>query len=178
MHQLALLSSGSITDSKFNSDNLLTAFSELIEDNSIVNSVVSTLELMDIAEQEIADFQKCYPEYKDEIWNAFSHLCWHFGSDVNEKIYRHHARELLQRIVDGKDLNPGTKAEILNLILDCSISQPLQIRVTALAEQIFKEIFGNVFDSVEQAPFISEPWENSSLEILSELRQKLSRKRD
>ncbi len=107
---------------------------------SVVNS---TFRRMDIAEQEIAAAQKHTPRCKVLINGVFQLACpsmvLHNKSD---DLYRHHVRELIDRVIAGDDTRPGTRAEVLASMVDTSLDSPLNRAGQAVYEHLFAELYG------------------------------------
>jgi hypothetical protein len=134
------------------------------------DAVQSAFDQMAIAEREMHTYTEQFPECGDAIDQSFVQLRWTLGTIAPEAVYTAHVRELLMRVVDGKSLQPGTKAEVLMLLSESSMVAPLGARRAALYVELFEEFYPDAF---EKRPLtIHEPWAGSSSELLDELRRK------
>jgi len=133
---------------------------------------------MEIAEEEIAKAQERWPEKKEELWGAFRYLsvgtCT-IPEGYADQVYRAHCQEILERVVRGQPLEPGTDAECMVALCEMSQVTPLHSPAVCLYRKLFERRLG--YDpSPEVASF--EEWTGSSRELESELRKKLARERD
>ena len=108
---------------------------------------------MDIAEEVIAYYKHKYPEKKEEIHDAFQYLCLR---GIPLTLYRAHARELLDRIVN-KDLplENFTDAEICWKLNQISTRVPLNMTGTHLYAWLFSRCVDNhivdhIFEGLHQ----------------------------
>ncbi len=134
------------------------------------DAVQSAFDQMAIAEQEMHAYTVQFPKRGDAVDQSFVQLRWTLGTIAPEAVYTAHVRELLMRVVEGKSLQPGTKAEVLMLLSESSLIAPLDARSAALYVELFEDFYP---DAIEQRPLtIHEPWAGSSSELLDELRRK------
>ena len=127
--------------------------------NVLPAEVHGLFDLMKIAEEEIARGGA----------DAFAFLCPPPGfTSLDERVYRAHARELVERVKRGERLEDGTKAEVMVLLSQQTLLAPPTQQYAALYEKLFAEIFGT---SVEGEP-AREPWPKASEELLADLRRK------
>jgi hypothetical protein len=91
-----------------------------------------------------------------------------------EEVYRHHVRELLDRVIVGDDLDPGTDAEVLMMLSNTSLRAPLN----AVGQGLYERLFVRVF---RKLPFKGgvreEPWPGACEDFLRACRAKLARDR-
>ena len=112
-------------------------------DSTTILKVHSALDLIAIAEEEIDDICKKQPDKKKSIWPAFPILRpTDYFLCKEPKIYRHHCRELLQRILTGIDTRLGTKAECMFIISEMTLKTPVNQDCSALYFNLFSEIMG------------------------------------
>lgn len=92
----------------------------------IEGAVASAFAVMEWAEDEIDQATARHPARADLLYHAFGLLC---GRDhrlsANERLYRGHCRELLDRVAAGADTRPGTAAEVVLVCSDSSALAPL-----------------------------------------------------
>ena len=134
------------------------------------DAVQSAFEQMAIAEREMQAHTVQFPECSDAIDQSFVQLRWTLGTIAPEAVYTAHVLELLMRVIDGKSLQPGTKAEVLMLLSEGSMVAPFGARCAALYVELFDEFYPDAFQ--ERPLTIHEPWAGSSSELLDELRRK------
>jgi len=116
-------------------DDRLSKIEEFLRKLELVDRI--SLRLIDyllIAQEEVQRATEMHPESADRIkYNLGVTMPPPVMIAVNTKVYRHHVRELLQRIVDGEDTRPATDAELLaNLTVLQSITPPLNLKATRL----------------------------------------------
>jgi len=135
-----------------------------------VAAIVSIFSAIEVAEEEIAAFRRQHPEKDRELWNSFMAL--KITPPLREKslrLYRAHCRELLERVVAGQDLRPGTNAEILAVLSNASLVAPLTHQAAVLAFRLADELLG-WREGVEY----NEPWPGAADELAAVLRHKLT----
>ena len=130
-------------------------------------------ELMKIAEDEITDACRRCPEARKRIWNSFKLLDPGELSALSDDVYRHHCREMLARVADGKDTRPGTRAEICAMISKMTLATRLHRDVEILGLRISDSIFPNhgLLDGRSER----EDYEGSIAEVEREFCRKLAR---
>lgn len=81
------------------------------------------------------------PEMARKIHDAF--LAFQPTVYLREKgsLYRPHVAELLDRVVESKDLRDPTVAEMLGLVSETTLTAPLSSPATALYFRLFRELF-------------------------------------
>jgi hypothetical protein len=147
------------------------AMREVLGD-TLSSALESVFHLIEIAEEMIKEYVKRYPSHASRLNQAFMALQWHLESPVRDELYRAHSMELLQRVVDGKGLEEGTRAEVLIALSGGSVRGPLVPQYAALFEKLFLEIFGP--DALPGSePLLHEPWQGASEELLNELRRRI-----
>jgi hypothetical protein len=103
----------------------------------------SLFDCMETAERLIAAYQARHPDRADLLYDAF--LTIRPTGSMTEKraeLYEAHARELLQRVVDGEDVRPATKAELVCILCDTSLIAGLHGDAAYLYTRLFREVFG------------------------------------
>ena len=71
-------------------------------DPNQASAIGSAFHCMDLAEEEIALAKSDYPVFEAQIHDAFRHLCpTEPLRRLSDDVYRHHCREIIQRIVNG-----------------------------------------------------------------------------
>ena len=129
-----------------------------------------------LAESEIDDFKEKFPAQAEELHATFRYLAWQLDVAAPELVYRHHARELLQRVVDGDSLCLGTQAEALMMLHATSLRSPLKTEAVTLQLRLFRAVYGDTARVVDYDG--TEPWPGACDELLGEIVRKLSRDRD
>lgn len=139
--------------------------------------IAGIFEHMKIAERVIARKQKEHPSKVAIISDAFKYLAGneHFTGKAS-RLYEAHCEEIIERVITGLNLSPGTDAEIASVLSELSLQAPLNSDHAYVYQTMFKKVFGEVF--TEDVPLISESYSGRSKEIVSRLRKKLSRERD
>lgn len=147
---------------------------ELIGEGEAKRSISRAFDLMAVAEEEIERAKRLHPEKAEALHASFGILypgdLARYGSD---RLYRAHARELLDRVARGADLEPGTDAECLVAFSFASLRAPLSASATAAMERVFATVFPE--ERGERAGREGYPGEVD--EILSGLRRKISKVR-
>jgi hypothetical protein len=104
---------------------------EIVGD-SFMNAFDYAMKLMEWAEQEIESTSVAYPEHADRLWHSFKLLKPTAEMMGTEFVYRSHCRELLNRVVAGKDTRPGTAAECCIACSETSTIAPFNVAGTGL----------------------------------------------
>lgn len=150
----------------------LSSLFELADAGDTWQVVQGAFAQMEIAEEEISDFMTRYPRQKDAINACFFPLRWVLDTEAPEPVFRHHVRELLQRVVDETSLSPGTVAEVLMMLHRTSLAAPLGAQSAALYVELFESVFGDTLG--ESDVVIQEPWSGASQELLYDARRRLT----
>lgn len=109
--------------------------------------IKSAFDCMEMAEEEIARAQKRFPDKKQEIWESFMLLSpTEVLEGKTDRVYRAHARELLERVGRGQDTRKGTAAELLCAMLAAATAAPLNAQGAALTERLFTIVMGRKLD--------------------------------
>jgi len=145
--------------------------------HEIQNSHIGTVfRMMEIAEDVLDEFQAKYPEHRDVIHNSFSVLRpSRYLSSAPLKLYRIYAEELVQRIVDGDDLNLGTDAELLIAFKEMSLVAPLHAEAATAYARLFNKHFPGVVNAKGVTDY--EQYPGSIEERYAEMRKKLASQR-
>lgn len=156
-----------------NKANILSAFDAIGFD---ARHIYGIFEYVDIAEKFIEDTIRQQPHRASDIWDTFKLLQPSTKMmKMHMKLYDSHIRELMQRILNGEDLKPATRAEILIAMSDVASVIPIHNCGAYLFSRLFKQIFGakhptvTAIDSVK----LNEPYAGAADEMESELRHKL-----
>lgn len=141
-----------------------------------LGTVGRVLNLVEVAEEEIARASAATPEKTKELRAAFQeHLFPGELANFSEDVYRSHAREILGRVARGEDVSPGTDAECLVALSLASLKAPLASGHLAAMESVFAKVYPNHKET--KAPIGREAFEGETAEILTELRKKIGRRR-
>lgn len=99
---------------------------------------------MAIVEDEIATYKVKYPEKVTHLHRAFL-ACGDVDSAMYalcDSVFLSHVREILERVATGKDLRPGTRAELLTLLHSFSLKTPLTADSFLLYKRLFEATVG------------------------------------
>ena len=118
----------------------------LNEMGALGSNIGGLFECMEIAEDEIAKTQLNHPDKAGDIWNSFTILT---PSPILEPrtpgIYRAHAQEMLQRVVNGQtkknELETATAAELCCVFCQTSQLHGLQSDAVVAYQKVFKQVF-------------------------------------
>ncbi|MGI9296071.1 MAG: hypothetical protein ACR2PS_18965 [Pseudomonadales bacterium] len=144
-------------------------------DDATFSSITQAFVQMKMVEEELKCFIGRHPEKSMALQNTFCAMRWILGAVVPDPVYRHHVRELLQRVVDGHRLDTGTRAEALMAFHDASLKAPLNTEAMIVAHRLFKEVYGDVPSVIDDE--LREPWPGAGDELLSGLVRKLTQNR-
>lgn len=155
---------------------------EMITGNKNLGNVMSSIfEQVMIVEEEIKAYRS-RPNidelHKQAIFNSFEIFapnCSLCNWRLIPNLLHYHVREILDRILANEDINPPTNAEVLWVLSEMSMRQPLNADATYLMSTIFRKVFGEenykkCFD--EHQP--SESYEGASDDILYSIKRRLS----
>ena len=105
-----------------NYENALTALGM----GDFAATVTDTFALIDIAEEEVAAAQQRHPSAASRVWHAFRLLTPPEHEYMRqERPFRAHCREILDRVAVGADTRTGTAAEVCVLLKQTSLKAPL-----------------------------------------------------
>lgn len=138
---------------------------------TVSSGIEALFRRFDIAEEAIKRYVRRYPDRTHVIDQAFGVLRWELGEPVVDELFRAHCEELLQRVIENKSLEDGTRAEALTALSYTSLRGPLVSQYAALAEKLFLEMFGS--EALGGPAMLNEPWPGASQALLDELRQQL-----
>jgi len=97
---------------------------------------------MEVAEEEITAAKERHPSHREHLQEAFRHLSpTQPLRDLSEDLYRYHCREILDRVVHGKDVRPGTTAEIVAMLSQVSLETMPSRPATLLYSRLFAKLF-------------------------------------
>lgn len=164
-----------MTDEPADNVGMLQALSEMLNDNAM-SRITQAFEQMEVVEEELKSFVHRYPDKSTALQKTFSSLRWMLNTAAPEPVYRHHVRELLQRVVDGERLDQGTRAEALMAFHDTSLKAPLTSEASIVALTLFREIYGEVPSVTDHD--LREPWPGAGDELLFGLLKRLTQKRE
>lgn len=140
------------------------------------NDIIAIFEFMEEAELVIDEMKKRYPLYTQLIHDSFHALTPDHSLIIkhNKELYRHHCREIIERIVKGESLKAATKAEICVALCDMSLIASLNNDATLLYVRLMEEIFGQKFDG--KCP-VYESYKGAADELYIQFRRKLKDER-
>lgn len=139
------------------------------------SAIQRSFERMKIAEEEITRASRLRsnssPERRARIQRTFSVLCPPEQLALkSDDVYRSHARELVRRAAADEDCRPGTDAEVLCCMLDCSLAAPPTALVGLACARLFERVFGRSIGGELSA----EPWPGAVAELVEDLRRKIA----
>ena len=111
--------------------------------NPLAHAIANVFAEIQWVEEEIDACQARWPEHADAIDRLFG-LRVHCAAPPghwSERLSRLHIRELAQRIAEGKDLRPPTRAEMLYALSEMSQVAPFRSAAFVLYARIFREAF-------------------------------------
>lgn len=147
-----------------------------------IGSVVSaTFRRMEIAEEEITDGRHRHPSRANAIFESFKHLVPPpLLRDLGDELYRLHCRELIERVGKGRDLRPGTAAEVVAALSGLSQIAPPTREQTLLYMKLFDELFPERAAAIlrETGPMEPDRYEETRIrELEAEYRRKVGHER-
>jgi hypothetical protein len=136
---------------------------------------------MRVAEEEIAAAINKHPKkHREAINETFKHACVTQPLRLKQSLtlYRSHVRELIERMIAGADVRPGTRAEVLATLSECSYAAPLPNQPYTLFIRLFSEIYPQHMKEIGNPEWKKlESWPGYSDELLHELSRKLRNER-
>ena len=133
------------------------------------NPILRALDLMGVAEQEIARAERGKRgATKATIHDSFRLLAPGVLLNLTEDVYRHHCREIIGRVIRGEDARPATKAEVMAHISRASLEAPPRHEYASLMLFLVNEILPKSNQPVE-GHFAAVRQEERD-ELLAELR--------
>ncbi|ORT53015.1 hypothetical protein KBI5_08915 [Frankia sp. KB5] len=100
-----------------------------------------TLDLIDLAEEEIDSACARHPKHRDTLFHSFSLLRPTLPRMTSAFVYRAHCQELLGRVARVEDTRPGTAAEVCCLCADISTQVPLNSPAAGLYFRMWAQAF-------------------------------------
>jgi hypothetical protein len=147
-------------------------------DPNQTSAIGSAFHCMDLAEEEIALAKSDYPVFEAQIHDAFRHLCpTEPLRGLSDDVYRHHCREILQRIVNGEGLRPGTAAECLCALAAASLELPPTRAAGLLYWELFERVLPDQADTLrkDHGDLAFDQYDRIQMkELEAELRRKLT----
>jgi hypothetical protein len=108
---------------------------------AILSDSGEPLRQMDQAEDEISRAQRRRPGQAAVLHHAFTLLAPAFPEMSQERVYRGHCRELLDRVAAGQDTRPGTAAEACIALHYVSLAVPLNTAGAGLYHRMWRQAF-------------------------------------
>lgn len=134
----------------------------------VASKISVAFERMAAAERLIIEYKRAHPDKSQELHGAFRWLCpSELLQGKDGKVYEHHAREILQRVMQGGDVFEPTAAECLCMLLGAALKAPLNSTGSALADKLFAQVFG----SAVQGKPAREPYPGACEELLIDVRR-------
>lgn len=145
--------------------------------NETRSVVAGAMQLVEWAEDEIAETCAQHPAQADDLHHAFSLLVPTADVMRTEFVYRSHCQELLGRVVRGEDTRPPTNAELAAACCEASLAGPLKPGGFTVYMRAFKRAFpdkaGHLDDAVDPYEYVT----GSEADVLERgLRSKLTDK--
>lgn len=133
--------------------------------------IMQVFEAMEVAEEVISEYKEQYPDKADLIHDAFQYMRpSKYLRNVPMKVYRIHAKEIVQRIIDKDELEPATDAELLIAFSEISLKIPLHAEPATAYFRLAKQHFPEIIDM----EYEYESYPGSIEETYQELRQKMA----
>lgn len=143
--------------------------------------ISSTFRRMEIAEAEITDGRRRHPGAESAIFESFKYLVPPpLLRDTGDELYRLHCRELIERVGKGRDLRPGTAAEVVAALSGLSQMAPPTREQTLLYMKLFDELFPERAAAIleETGPMEPDRYEETRIkELEAEYRRKVGQER-
>lgn len=137
------------------------------------NVIESTFRQIEIADELIRKASRRHPHRAEPLRRSFLAMRWLLKSfSVTDELYTAHVTELVERVVSGEKLAPGTRAEALAALSHTSLKGPFTQQPSALFEELFCQIYPRRTQG--EPRYFAEPWAGASKEILTDLRRQLA----
>lgn len=137
------------------------------------NTIAHAFDLMRVAEEEIAAAKRRHPRVARRLHVSFMLLVPGLLSSAPESLYRKHCVELLGRVKSGKDVTPGTDAELAFVLMQASLAAPPDRDHACAYARVFARLFPARRDIVEGLEHESHA--GAVDEILNRLRVRVGR---
>ena len=154
-------------DQEVDTNDPLNALAEIFPDfGNTARALKRQFRFIEIAEEEITFAIASNPEKEKELNAAFVILTPTplFQVGLTDQLYRAHCTELLERVIAGQDLNPGTEAEAIIVLSECSTKSPLTHDAAYLYFNLFKKRISDALD--DNQGFFRESYPGAADEIL------------
>jgi len=134
------------------------AFTELLGNEGPLTTIAGAFKQMEIAEEEISAMKKGYPGRADLMDAAFAILFSPIMVGVPDALYRVHARQLLQVLIDGDPIDRLTKAETAVVISSGSMHTgppPDSLSMLALSSKEVCDVIGgsDIYVDIDPAAY-------------------------
>jgi hypothetical protein len=137
--------------------------------------ILNVLEQAGVAGEIIEEFCEKYPNEADKLNSSFLSLAPPpLLINKDPRLYHHHVRELLHRVMNGDNLEWGSMSEILCALSDASLKAPLSSSYASVMEFIFAEVFGSTPDGESVRP---ETYIGERHELINSMRKQLRQER-
>lgn len=146
-------------------------FKTLLRQVGMSAGLLTTLELIVVADELITTAKAKWPDHAPQLDKSF--LLLQPTRPLRGKVvevYQAHSEELLERVVQGQDTRPGTRAEVLCALLDGALKAPPTAAYGNLAEVLFQQVMPQRLEPT-LAP---EQWTGQHSEYLLEFRRVLA----
>lgn len=161
-------------------DTLLKSLPKSAETSEVWGGVSTAFQFMDLAEEVITEMKEASDErLRDQIHSSFMSLLPSalLLSLSNEKLYKHHCKEIIQRVISKAPLNVGTKAEVVCACCAMSTKAPLNDDFSLVYWEAFLDIFPEFEetirkDTIEDFDF-RESWKGRKEEIYAQIQKKV-----
>lgn len=137
------------------------------------NVIESTFRQIEIADELIRRASRRHPHRVEPLRRSFLAMRWQLKSfSVTDELFTAHVTELLDRVVRGEKLAPGTCAEALAALSNTSLKGPFRQQPSALFEELFRQIYPHRTQG--EPRYFAEPWPGASKDMLTDLRRQLA----
>lgn len=139
-------------------------------------AIADAFRRMSIAEEEICAAKARHRRSASRLHTAFRYLCPPAAlMGLDDRIYRAHCREILDRVAARADLKLGTAAEVIAALSQASLTAPPS-RVELL---LYSELFDRLFPA-ESTALLTDRWPSEpdayEREEMRRLEQRLRRR--
>lgn len=132
--------------------------------------IATVFEAMRWVEEEIEEARQRHPDKTDVIWDCFMLCCPTDPLQMIENLVRAHARQIIDRVIEGSDTRLPTPAEMCGALSLMSQAAPLTSDATQLYAENFVACFEKLPDGAEAAISSGQEY------FVDELRRSLEKK--
>ena len=139
--------------------------------DDFMTSLSGVFQYMEWAEEVISEFASENQKYFDVINKSF-YILRPILYNPTEVLYKHHARELLSRVINGEEVCLATTCELLHVFSETSLLSPLTYDATNIYTHLFREVYPDKYEEFFGEHPMRESWDGQVVETLNSLRWK------